>query len=117
MGQLKRDEKLESYHDVEFKEAMEREEREKNAARELRRNVADYQKQQMLFKSKKICDDLEDEIQLGSELRQADDSHRLFMTKKQEQELLEKKALMCDIVVQIQQKHRMKALSRQQQKE
>ena len=42
--QLKRDEKLESYHDVEFKEAMEREEREKNAARELRRNVADYVK-------------------------------------------------------------------------
>jgi len=42
--QLKRDEKLETYHDVEFKEAMEREEKEKNAAREQRKNVAGYEK-------------------------------------------------------------------------
>lgn len=115
--QQQREEKLGSYHDVDYKEAMEREDREKTHARQQRKNVADYQKQQMLFKSKRICDNLEEELQLGSELRQADLEHRTFMSKKQEQELLEKKALMCDIVDQIQQKERMKEFNRKQRNE
>lgn len=79
--------------------------------------VANYQKRQRELKAKQLEKEIKDDVLLGQQYKEQDDAHKQWLKESHQKSLAQKKALMHDVLNQIDQKRRLSEFERQQQAE